>query len=71
MNDGHAALCSSPESAGGSDSIASTGLSGFHDGDVYVPVDPAGLPTRLEPAGFTDVEVSVPGPEWFTFQARA
>ena len=55
----------------GSDSIASSGLSGFHDGDVYVPVDPAGLPTRLEAAGFTDVEVSVPEPEWFTFQARA
>jgi SAM-dependent methyltransferase len=55
----------------GSDSIASSGLSGFHDGDVYVPVDPAGLRARLEAAGFTDVEVSVPEPEWFTFRARA
>ena len=55
----------------GSDSIASPGLRGFHHDDVYVPVDPAGLPGRLEAAGFTDVEVSVPEPEWFTFQARA
>lgn len=55
----------------GSDSMASPGLSGFHDGDVYVPVDPAGLPARLEAAGFSEVEVSVPAPEWFTFRARA
>ena len=55
----------------GSDSIASSGLRGFHHDDVYVPVDPSGLPARLEAAGFTDVEVSVPEPEWFTFQARA
>ena len=55
----------------GSDSIASPGLRGFHHDDVYVPVDPTGLPARLEAAGFTDVEVSVPEPEWFTFQARA
>jgi SAM-dependent methyltransferase len=55
----------------GSDSIASSGLRGFHHDDVYVPVDPTGLPARLEAAGFTDVEVSVPEPEWFTFQARA
>ena len=55
----------------GSDSIASSGLRGFHHDDVYVPVDPTGLPARLEAAGFTDVEVLVPEPEWFTFQARA
>ena len=55
----------------GSDSIASDGLRGFHEGDVYVPVDPGGLPARLAAAGFTDVEVTVPEPEWFTFLARA
>jgi SAM-dependent methyltransferase len=55
----------------GSDSIASGDLSGFHDGDVYVPVDPAGLPARLGAAGFSEVDVAVPEPEWFTFQARA
>lgn len=55
----------------GSDSIASPGLRDSHEGDVYVPVDPAGLPGRLEAAGFTGVGVSVPEPEWFTFQARA
>jgi SAM-dependent methyltransferase len=36
----------------GSDTVASSGLSGFHDGDVHLPVDPAGLLTRLRAAGF-------------------
>jgi SAM-dependent methyltransferase len=41
----------------GSDSVASPELAGLHDGDIYVPIDPDGLPTRLEAAGFADVEV--------------
>jgi SAM-dependent methyltransferase len=55
----------------GSDSIASTGLHDFHADDIYVPVDPLGLAARLTAAGFADVEVDVPQPEWFTFLARA
>jgi SAM-dependent methyltransferase len=55
----------------GSDSIASNGLNGFHDNDIYNPVDPDGLAARLAGAGFTAVEVAVPEPEWFTFLARA
>ena len=40
-----------------SDSLASDGLAGMHDGDTYNPVDPATLPGRLAAAGFTGVEV--------------
>jgi len=43
----------------GSDSIASADLRQFHAGDTYVPIDPDGLPNRLESAGFVDVEVEV------------
>jgi SAM-dependent methyltransferase len=39
------------------DSVASDDLRAFHEGDTYNPIDPAGLPARLAPAGFTDVEV--------------
>jgi SAM-dependent methyltransferase len=55
----------------GSDSIASPGLRDFHRDDIYVPVDPDELPRRLEVVGFTDVQVDVPEPGWFTFVARA
>jgi len=41
----------------GTDSTASDALSDLHEGDVYVPVDPAHLPARLEGAGFSDVVV--------------
>jgi len=40
-----------------SDSLASDGLAGMHQGDTYNPVDPASLPQRLTAAGFADVEV--------------
>lgn len=40
-----------------SDSVASDDLADFHEGDVYHPVDPAGLEDRLLAAGFTDAEV--------------
>ena len=41
----------------GQDSLASDQLRELHIGDTYVPVDPAGLPARLENAGFVDAEV--------------
>jgi SAM-dependent methyltransferase len=41
----------------GSDSVASPGLAELHEGDTYVPVDPAFLADRLVAAGFADVEV--------------
>jgi ubiquinone/menaquinone biosynthesis C-methylase UbiE len=41
------------------DSMASDALREFHHDDDYEPVDPAGLPRRLEAAGFVDVAVNV------------
>jgi ubiquinone/menaquinone biosynthesis C-methylase UbiE len=41
----------------GSDSTASPQLAEFHDGDTYVPIDPASLAARLEGAGFHQVVV--------------
>jgi len=52
----------------GSDSIPSTGLHDFHVGDVYNPVDPATLITRLQTVGFGAITVSVD--YGFTFRAR-
>jgi ubiquinone/menaquinone biosynthesis C-methylase UbiE len=43
----------------GTDSTASDELSDLHEGDIYVPVDPANLPVRLEAAGFSDVVVEL------------
>lgn len=42
----------------------------LHDGDVFVPVDPAGLADRLRAAGFTDAVVDSNG-DRFRFRARA
>jgi len=39
------------------DAVASQQLAGLHDDDIYNPIDPATLETRLVAAGFTDVEV--------------
>jgi ubiquinone/menaquinone biosynthesis C-methylase UbiE len=41
----------------GQDSVASDELRALHVDDTYVPIDPAGLPRRLEAAGFTDIAV--------------
>ncbi|MDE0804865.1 MAG: methyltransferase domain-containing protein [Acidimicrobiales bacterium] len=41
-----------------SDSVASEDLEALHVGDVYNPVDPAGLESRLTAAGFIDVDVT-------------
>jgi SAM-dependent methyltransferase len=40
-----------------SDSVASAELAALHDDDVYNPVDPATVETRLDAAGFAAVEV--------------
>lgn len=42
----------------------------LHDGDVFVPVDPAGLADRLRVAGFSDPVVDSNG-DRFRFRARA
>ena len=41
----------------GQDSLASDELRELHIDDTYVPVDPTGLPARLENAGFIDIDV--------------
>jgi len=43
----------------GSDSMASTGLHDFHEGDTYNPVEPASLLPRLQTLGFGAVTVIV------------
>ncbi len=53
------------------DSVESDGLRTFHEGDTYEPVDPATLPTRLEIAGFTDVDVRVNDYGWTALARRA
>jgi SAM-dependent methyltransferase len=45
----------------GSDSLDSPGFRAFHAGDTCVPVDPAGLASRLTAAGFSPVRVTA---EW-------
>ena len=54
----------------GTDSLDSPEFRAFHEGDTCVPIDPLTLVTRLERAGFTDVDVEV----WSVgtrFRARA
>jgi ubiquinone/menaquinone biosynthesis C-methylase UbiE len=43
----------------GSDSLGSTDLHEFHEGDVYNPVEPASLLTRLQTIGFGRLTLSV------------
>jgi ubiquinone/menaquinone biosynthesis C-methylase UbiE len=43
----------------GSDSLASTGLHDFHEGDTYNPVEPASLLPRLQTLGFGKITVTV------------
>jgi SAM-dependent methyltransferase len=43
----------------GQDSLDSPDLRSLHHDDIYVPVDPSGLPARLEAAGFMAVQVDV------------
>jgi SAM-dependent methyltransferase len=43
----------------GSDSLASDGLHGFHEGDTYNPVEPAAFLTRLQTIGFGAITLMV------------
>jgi SAM-dependent methyltransferase len=43
----------------GSDSLASSDLHHFHSGDIYNPVDPASLLSRLQTVGFANITVIV------------
>jgi SAM-dependent methyltransferase len=51
-----------------SDSLASTSLHEFHEGDTYNPLEPASLLPRLQTIGFGAVMVSVD--RGLTFRAR-
>ncbi|MCW2759664.1 MAG: hypothetical protein JWO46_3410 [Nocardioidaceae bacterium] len=51
-----------------SDSLPSSDLHDFHVGDVYNPIDPASLYTRLSTVGFGAITISVD--YGFTFRAR-
>jgi hypothetical protein len=51
-----------------SDSLASTSLHEFHAGDIYNPLEPATLLTRLQTIGFGAVMISVD--RGLTFRAR-
>lgn len=53
----------------GTDSIPRIFLRLAHIGDTYVPIDSSTLRARLEPAGFTDVEIER-GEKRFRFRAR-
>ena len=50
------------------DSLASDALCDFHHDDVYNPVDPSTLASRLERAGYADVRIEV---NEFAFWAHA
>ena len=52
------------------DSLASEELEAHHEDDTYNPIDPATLVTRLEAAGFQDVEVRT-NPFAWSLRARA
>jgi SAM-dependent methyltransferase len=43
----------------GSDSLASTGLHDFHEGDTYNPVEPASMLPRLQTLGFGKITITV------------
>lgn len=43
----------------GSDSLPSTELHEFHEGDVYNPIDPGTFYTRLRTIGFAEITISV------------
>jgi SAM-dependent methyltransferase len=53
----------------GTDSVWSLGLWLIHIGDTLVPVDPRVFKSRLESAGFTDVQIEL-GRKRFRFSAR-
>jgi SAM-dependent methyltransferase len=50
----------------GSDSLASTELHAFHEGDTYNPIDPARLLVFLQAIGFPRVTLAINGSVTFT-----
>lgn len=54
-----------------SDNLANDELAAGHADDIYNPVDPATLPSRLEAAGFTDVAVRTNPYAWSVVARRA
>jgi SAM-dependent methyltransferase len=54
----------------GTDGLDTPGRREVHEGDIFVPVDPATLPGRLAAAGFTGPAVEVAG-DRIRFAARA
>lgn len=54
----------------GVDGIDSEPVRAFHEGDTYVPVDPATIEARLVSAGFTDVVVEPADYQFFFKAAR-
>jgi SAM-dependent methyltransferase len=52
----------------GSDGMVTPSRVELHEGDDYLPIDPAGLPARLAAAGFADPVVEVTG-DRFRFMA--
>jgi ubiquinone/menaquinone biosynthesis C-methylase UbiE len=52
------------------DSVESDDLRAFHEGDTFMPIDPATLEDRLTAAGWTDVEVRADEQGWLA-TARA
>jgi ubiquinone/menaquinone biosynthesis C-methylase UbiE len=53
-----------------SDSVYSPEVEQFHEGDTYLPIDPATLESRLERCGFRDVDLEVDASR-FGWAARA
>lgn len=47
------------------DGLPREGVDAFHEGDVYHPIDPDGLPGRLGEAGFTDVRIEPGELVWY------
>jgi SAM-dependent methyltransferase len=45
----------------GSDSLASNDLHRFHEGDDYLPVDPASFLARLQAVGFSTLTIAIDG----------
>ena len=53
------------------DGVESDSVRAFHEGDTYHPIDPTTVPTRLEDAGFTGVEVRLNAYGWVAVARRA
>jgi len=53
------------------DSVPNDGLREFHEGDTFVPVDPATVGDRLRGAGFEDVDVELNEWAWKAVARRA